>query len=205
MRRHDLPQKYDQDRIRGQAAPNILRRPFKAHKVLCRTRSASLALARFLTRCDALEIPKATVACQREDGALWVRALGDPAATRHFSRAPEDLTAPGLHPPQGRVNVADTEVVKPAGSGHCRRLGHHAADRLPAGGELLIRAHGVDVGFRFLPSKELAIKSPRFLPVGGEQLVPANAALCERISGLLLTRAVPLEQRKRCHLRVRDD
>jgi hypothetical protein len=59
-----------------------------------------------LTRSDALEIPKGAVACQREDGALWIRALDDPVAIQHFNRVSEDLSATSLDALYGRVNVA---------------------------------------------------------------------------------------------------
>src|ERR1700732_2481071 len=90
---------------------------------------------------------------QREYGALRVRAMNDPGAARHGSRAIEDLAAASLHALRRRLDVADVEIVKPEGKRQCRRLGEHAADRLPCGGELLIRAHRADVGVRFLPAK----------------------------------------------------
>ena len=69
----------------------------------------------------------------------------------------------------------DVEIIKPEGKRQGRRLGEHAADRLPSGGELLIRAHRADVGVRFLPAKQRAVESERLLPVGREQLMPAHA------------------------------
>jgi hypothetical protein len=110
--------------------------------------------------------------------------LDDPAAVRHFNRTVEDLAATSLHALRRRVDVADVEVVKPEGDRHHRRLSDHAADRLPSGGEQLIRAHSADVGFCFLPAKKLAVESQRLLPVGGEQLVPANAARCVQLGVL---------------------
>jgi hypothetical protein len=145
------------------------------------------------------------VACQREDGALWVRALDDPVAIQYFNRASEDLSAISLHALYGRVNVADVEVIKPAGNRHRRRFSHHATDRLPAGGELLICAHRADISFRFLPTKELAVNGPCLLLIVGQEFVPAGVASCAQVNGLLITGALPLEQRKRCHLWVRDN
>jgi hypothetical protein len=160
---------------------------------------------RLLERSDALlEKPGSRVlAFQRESGPALRSCSRSPVAIRHLTGLLRTRPPPA-HAFHGRVNVADIEVVK-TGNRHRRRHGHHATDRLPAGGELLICAHRADVGFRFFPAKELAVKGPRFLRVGGEEFVPGDAAACARANGLLLTGALPLEQRKRCHLRVRDD
>ena len=98
-----------------------------------------------------------------------------------------------------RIEIAYVEVVKPEGDRHRRRLGEHAADRLPSGGEQLIRAHRAGVGVPFLPAKKLAVESERLLPVGGEQLVPADAARRVQLGGLLSAGFQPLEQRDACH------
>jgi hypothetical protein len=37
-----------------------------------------------------------------------------------------------------------------------------------------------------LPAEELAVESPRLLPIGGEQLVPADVARCAQLRRLLL-------------------
>jgi len=82
--------------------------------------------------------------------------------------------AAGLHPPCCFVDVGDIEIIKPERDRLHRRFGEHAADRLPAGGEHLIRAYRTGVGFGFLPAEELAVEGKRLLPVGSEQLVPAG-------------------------------
>src|SRR3984957_8173895 len=50
---------------------------------------------------------------QREDGALRVRASGDPAAIRQFVWARKDDAATGLHTLGGGIEGADIEVIKP--------------------------------------------------------------------------------------------
>src|SRR5208283_1725448 len=92
-----------------------------------------------VARCDALEIKisnslAAALVQQREYGALRIRAMDDPGATRHCSRAILDLAAAGFHALRRRLDVVDVEIVKPEGKRQCRRLGEHAADRLPSGG-----------------------------------------------------------------------
>ncbi len=79
--------------------------------------------------------------------------MDDQSAARHGSWAIEDLATAGLHARRCGLDVADVEIVKPEGMRQGRRLGEHAADRLPSGGKLLIRAHRADVGVRFLPAK----------------------------------------------------
>src|SRR5262245_5985593 len=115
-----------------------------------------------IARWGALAISDPVVAAlshQREDGALRIRALGDPFA----ARAVENLAAPSPHAPDRHVDVADVEVIKPERDRRRRRLCEHAADGLPPGGEQLIW-----VGLRFLPAEKLAVERPRILPVGGE-------------------------------------
>src|SRR5271166_2212498 len=102
-----------------------------------------------IARCDGLKIPDAVVAArprQREDGALRVRTLDDPVAARHFDGAFDDLAAAGLHALRRRIDIADVEVVEPERDRDRQRLGEHAADRYPTGGEQLVRAHRADVG-----------------------------------------------------------
>ena len=53
-------------------------------------------------------------------------------------------------------------------------------------------------------TEELGVESKRLLPVGGEQLVPADAARCAQRGGLLAG-CQPLEQRDHRHLRVDGD
>jgi hypothetical protein len=69
-------------------------------------------------RCDGLEVSDSSATSpvqEREYGALRVRAMDDPGAARHGSRAVENLTAAGLHALRRRLDVADVEVVKPKG------------------------------------------------------------------------------------------
>src|SRR6266540_3416938 len=134
-----------------------------------------------------------SIAHQREDGALRIRASGDPSFAGQFNRAVEDRPRAGLHARYRHVDVSDVEIIKPERDRLHRRLGVHAADRLPSGGEQLVRACCAGVGLRLLPAKELAIKSKRLLPVGGEQLVPADAAWRVELGGLLLTAVEPFE------------
>ena len=130
----------------------------------------------------------------------------DHVAFRHARRAAKDLSATSLHALRCRVDIADVEIVKPKRNRHRRGLCGHSADRLPAGGEQLICARRASFGLRFLPAKKLAVERPRLLPVGGKEFVPADAPRRAQINGLLLSRWLsPLEQRKRCHLRVSDD
>src|SRR5712691_1889929 len=99
---------------------------------------------------------------------MW--ALKDPATT-------------GLHTLGGRVDVADIEVIKPEWDRLFRTFSEHAADRLPTGGEQLIRVRRIGFGIRFLPAKKLTVESKRLLLVGGEQLMPADAPRFVRVSG----------------------
>ena len=102
---------------------------------------------------------------QREDGALRVRALDDPVAAGHLDRARSRISAAaGLHALHGRVDVADVEVVEPEGDRHHRRLGEHAADGLPAGGEQLISAHRSGVGVRLSASRRGRCRRPTPFP-----------------------------------------
>src|SRR5215510_1280607 len=161
-----------------------------------------------IARCDAFEISDAVVAAlshQSENGALRVGALGHPSAAPHFNRAMDDLATPSPHAPHRHVDVADVEVIKPERDRLRRRLCEHAADGLSSGGEQLIWAHRAGVGLRFLPAEELAVESKRLLPVGGDQLMPADAAGRVQRGGPLLAAFEPLEQRNRCHLRVDRD
>ena len=122
-----------------------------------------------------------------------------------FKRTVEDLSAAGRDALRRRVDVADVEIVEPERGRDRRGLGEHAADHLPSGGEGLIRARLADVGVLFLPAEKLAVESPRLLPVGGKQFVPADAARCVRRGGRLLAGIAPLEQREPCALRVGED
>src|SRR6202040_3503625 len=143
----------------------------------------------------ALEISDAVVTAlshQGEDGALRVRALDDPSVARHFDRAAEHLAVAGLHAFHRLIDIADVEVVKPEGDWLARRLGKHAADGLPPGREQLIRADRAGVEVCLSPTKELAVESPRFLPVGGKEIVPADAAQCVHVGGLRLIGMEPL-------------
>src|SRR3984893_15905614 len=156
----------------------------------------------------ALEISDAVVTAlshQREDGALRVRALDDPSVARHFNWAAEHLAVAGLHAIHRHVDIADVEVIKPEGDWLRRRLGKHAADRLLSGREQLIRTDYAGVGVRLSPTKELAVESPRLLPVGGKELVPADAAQCVHVGGVRLGGIEPFEYRNRCHLRINRD
>src|SRR5262249_56105161 len=85
------------------------------------------------------------------------------------------------------------------------RVGEEAADGRAGGGEQLIWAYRAGVGLRLLPAEELAVERPRLLPVGSEQLVPADAAGRVQGGGLLLAALQPFEQRNGCHLRVGRD
>src|SRR6266478_2450408 len=126
-----------------------------------------------------LEISDAVVTAlsrQREDGALRIRASQDPSVARYFNRPAEDLAATSLHALHRHVDVADVEVIKPERDRLDRGLGEHAADGLPSGGEQLVCAHRAHIGLRFLPRAIRLAESPCLLPVGGEQLVPADAA-----------------------------
>ena len=58
---------------------------------------------------------------------------------------------------------------------------------------------------RFLPAKKLSVESKRLLPVGGDQLVPADAARRAQCGGLPLAGRQPLQQRDHRHLRVNGD
>src|SRR2546430_9460072 len=107
----------------------------------------------------ALEVSDAVVtalSCQREDGALRIRASQDPSVAQHFNRAAEDLTATSLHALHRHVDVADVEVIKPERDRLHRGLGEHAADGLPSAGEQLSCAHRSPIGLRFLPTDYLA-------------------------------------------------
>ena len=124
-----------------------------------------------IARCDALEITDrvaATQSLQGEHGALRVRALNDPAATRHLARAAEDLSTRSLHPLRRGVEVGHVEIVEPHGRRRRRRLGAYTTDDLPSGSEQLICAYLAAVGVRTLPAKELTVEGPCLLPVGGE-------------------------------------
>src|SRR5262249_43349004 len=151
-----------------------------------------------IARGNTLEISDAVVASlphQGEDRALRIRAAGDPTAAQHFDRAVEDLPSAGPHAPNRDVDISDVEVIKPKRDWLHRRLGEHAADRHPSSGEQLICAHCAGVGVCFAPAEELAVEGERLLPVGGEQLVPADAAERVNFSGLFLVPLEPLEQR----------
>src|SRR5262245_35856207 len=173
-----------------------------------RVESAAPLLARIrprIARCDALEISDAVVAArsrQREDGALRVQALDDPSAARHLERAVDDAAAGGLHALHRYVDVADVEVVEPEGDRRRRRLGAYTTDRLSSDGEQLIRVPRVAVCIRLLPTEELAVESPCLLPIGGEQLMPADGARSAQSGGLCLAALQPREQCKHRHLRV---
>ena len=127
-----------------------------------------------------------TVLPPRKDRTLRVYASDDPTV-RHFKWPLEDPAAAGLHAFSGRVDIADIEVIKPVWDLLYRTFGEHAADRLPAGGEQLIRVLRTEFGVRFLPAEKLAVESKRLLPVGGEQLMPAHALRFVQIGRLLLT------------------
>src|ERR1700723_1899806 len=91
-----------------------------------------------IARRAAREISDGAVAplfLQREHGALRVRASGDPAPARNFKGTLEDVAATGLHARRGGVDVTHIEVEKPERGRDHGRLGEHAADRLPCGGE----------------------------------------------------------------------
>src|SRR5262249_56530170 len=112
------------------------------------------------------------------------------------NRAIDDLARPSPHALYRHVDVADVEVIKPERDRLCRRLCEHAADGLPAGGEQLIWAHRAVAGLRFLPAEELAVERPSFLPVRGDQLMPASAAGRVRRGGRVLPAFAPLQLRK---------
>src|SRR5215470_11538061 len=161
----------------------------------CSSRSSPALRARRLARADALEISDSLAtlpSLQREDSALRVRASNDPAARRQFKWAFEDLTATGLHTLRRRTEVADVEIIEPKWSRHRLRLGEYAADRLSCGRERLIHAHRSNIRVRFSPAKDLAVEGKRLFRVGGEQLVPADAARCAGIGGLFLAGLHPL-------------
>src|SRR5215471_3212344 len=161
-----------------------------------------------IARGDTLEISDAVMASlshQGEDGALRIRAAGDPTAALHFDRTVEDLPSAGRYAPDRDVDISDVEVVKPKRDWLQRRLGEHAADRLPSSGEQLICAHRAGVGMCLPPAEELVVEGERLLPVGGEQLVPADPAECFKFGGLFLVAFEPLEQRNRRHLRIDGD
>src|ERR1700722_10065927 len=88
-----------------------------------------------------------------EYGALRVRAMQNQSAARYCSGAIQDLAAAGFHALRRRLDVVDVEIVKPEGKRQRRRLGEHAADRFPSGGELLICPHHADMAIGFLPVK----------------------------------------------------
>jgi hypothetical protein len=131
--------------------------------------------------------------------------LGDPVPVWGFHGAAEDLSASSRHPLYGGIDIADIKVVEPATRRHRRRFCHHPADRFPSDGELLIEAHRTDVRSRLLPSKKFAVEIPRFLVVGGEEFMPADAAEAETINGSCLASALPFEQGEYCHQRVGHD
>src|SRR5437879_13598815 len=103
---------------------------------------------------------------QREEGALRVDASDDPAAVQQLMWAVVDPASAGLHAFDGRVDVVDIEVEKPERDRICRKFGGHAADRLRAYGEQLIRVCRSGFGIRFFPAKELAIKGKSALRIG---------------------------------------
>src|SRR5207247_8948117 len=142
-----------------------------------RDRPARLSLTRPHGRLarNGREIADPVVAAlshQREECALRVRALQDPPAAQDFDWSVDDSPAAGLHPPCCLVDVGDVEVIEPERDRLRCRLGEHTADRLPAGGEYLIRAYRTGVGFGLLPAEELAVEDKRLLPVDSDQLVP---------------------------------
>src|SRR5262249_42904000 len=144
----------------------------------------------------------AALSYQSEYGALRIRATDDPPVAGDFDGTVEDLAALRFHAPERDIHVADVEVVKPERDRLRGRLGEHAADGEIADREQLIRTHWAAVGLRFPPAEKLAVELPCLLPIGGEQLVPADVA--ERIQlGSLLTAAVePFEQPNGRHLRI---
>jgi len=79
--------------------------------------------------------------------------MNDPGAARHGSWAVEDLAAASLHALRRRLDVVNVEIVEPERKRQCRRLCLHAAERLPIGGKLLIRAERTSVGACFLPAE----------------------------------------------------
>src|SRR5262249_19092004 len=124
----------------------------------------------------ALEIadgPTAQLSLKRELGALRVVASDDARAAQHFERAVEDVPATSLHALRSRIEVADVEVIKPEGVRDLRRLGGHAADLLPVARDQLI---GAGEAVRPLPAEKPPVEGRCLFPVGGELLVPANAA-----------------------------
>ena len=130
------------------------------------------------------------------DGALRVRASDDPAAARHFNRAVEDLAAAGLDALRRRVDVADVEIVEPEGSRDRRRLGEHAADHLPAGGEELIRARLARCRRPPSASRKARRRKPTPAPSRRRAARASRPARCGRSGGLLLAGLQPLEQRE---------
>src|ERR1700720_655054 len=107
----------------------------------------------------------APLSLQRKEGALRVRASGDPAAVQQLMRAIKDPATTGLHTLRSRVDVADIEVIEPEWNRLCRKFSEHAADRLPTSGEPLTRIGWTGFVVRFLPAKKLAVESKRLLPV----------------------------------------
>jgi hypothetical protein len=136
---------------------------------------------------------------------LRVDAAGDAVAARQFDRTLKDAAATSLHAPGRRVDVADAEVVEPKGDRNRRGLGEHAAERLTADGEILIRAHRVDRGVRFLPAKKVGVEGKRLVPIAGQEFVPANAARCSQLSRLFRDGVQPPQQNEGRHLRVGDE
>src|SRR5262249_3126264 len=120
-------------------------------------------------------------------------ALGDPVPFWDFHRTAEKLSAGSLHARDGGIDIADIEIVEPAWRRYRRRFCHHAADRFSSDGELLIGAHRADVRSRHVPSNKFAVEIPRFLGVGGDEFMPADAAEAETINGSRLAGALPFE------------
>src|SRR6185295_15625047 len=115
-------------------------------------------------------------ALQRKQGALGIGASSDPGTVWQFDRTLEDPAAAIIDALGGRADVVDIEVIEPTRLRHARKLGEHAADRLPGRRKQLI--HVCRIGFTggLLPAKELAVEIKDLVAVFSQQLVPAHAA-----------------------------
>src|SRR2546421_157220 len=113
----------------------------------------------------------------REDGALRVEAMGDPATAGDLHGAMDDLAAGVLHPCHSALDGIDIEIIKPERRRCLRHLGHHAAAWRAACRENLIDAHWSHIhGFGFGPAKQAGIEGEGARPVARMQFLPADMA-----------------------------